>query len=712
MRINNEKEMKFKTQIELASIFELIKAGHTKTAIRQLRNIDRTVLCDSDLALYNILLSEANISLGNHEVEEDLIFAIEYFRNTNEHEYFARAKYLLGKCFAFRGDLLNAGELIIEAYASFKRVESNLGQIMALNRLAYIAFHAGDLNSTLTHLNKCIALIDSTDSRRLALAKSNLAYYKLINGNIHDTLFDYDAIYRVIGYIDDQDKCYYHLNYSIPYALLADYPKAITQLEKARPYLDDYRRQKAIYHEYYGWILNLQGSHATALAQLNKGLKIGLEIAPESFLISQIKRHMADAYFGLKKYDLAAATVDEALVVATKLNERIEIAECHRIKGQLAVLNGEIAAARNEFEEAIDLLNMIGARYNLAAARYIAATSSAYRNGEKNAMLHLAREYFAGESVNHFIEKIDVEFTRSGTPVVPAVAMPDNLRIITRTPSVEKILEQAQYMAPTQFPILLTGPTGTGKDLLARYLHHRSGFTGEFVIVNIAAIPESMLEAELFGYKRGAFTSAERDKRGLIELAQNGTFYLNEVGEASPTVQSKLLDVLERRTIRPLGGTTEIEVNFRLIAATNRDLVAMIERNEFRADLYHRIRHVEMSLPPLSERPGDIELLIGHFLTLNRVESNPDDLKIMTDVFQKRQWSGNIRELRQEVERLIMVSDRNISVMARIVTDDSPSGAQQLVFLMRKCNNNRAEIARRLGLSEGAVRYRLQKMGL
>ena len=157
----------------------------------------------------------------------------------------------------------------------------------------------------------------------------------------------------------------------------------------------------------------------------------------------------------------------------------------------------------------------------------------------------------------------------------------------------------ARNIAPSDMAVLLTGPSGVGKDLLAKYIHHYSGRTGRFILVNTPAIPDDMVESELFGHKRGAFTGADADKTGLIEEAEGGTLYLNEIGDASPKLQAKLLDVLESKKFRRLGETKARRVDFRIIAATNHNLEELIRQQRFRADLFHRLNQANLDLPAL-----------------------------------------------------------------------------------------------------------------
>ena len=188
--------------------------------------------------------------------------------------------------------------------------------------------------------------------------------------------------------------------------------------------------------------------------------------------------------------------------------------------------------------------------------------------------------------------------------------------MIGSSPEMKRILETIEQVAPTRATVLITGESGTGKELVAQALHQASGRTGKFVAVHCAALPETLLESELFGHERGAFTGAVEMRRGRFELAENGTIFLDEIGEIPLHIQVKLLRVLENRSFERVGGTETITSNARVIAATNRDLRSMVEKGEFREDLFYRLDVVSIHLPPLRERKGDIPLLIKHYLDL------------------------------------------------------------------------------------------------
>jgi sigma-54 dependent transcriptional regulator, flagellar regulatory protein len=210
-------------------------------------------------------------------------------------------------------------------------------------------------------------------------------------------------------------------------------------------------------------------------------------------------------------------------------------------------------------------------------------------------------------------------------------------------------------LAPAKAPVLVEGPSGAGKELVAQALHSLSGCQGAMVAVNCAAIPNDLLEGEFFGTERGAYTGADRAREGLFEQAQGGTLFLDEIGDLPLTMQAKLLRVLETRTVRRLGGAGTVELDFRLVAATHRDLSAMVKAGTFREDLFFRLSVFPLKVPSLSERLGDLPLLIQHLLD-NEAKSQPDLAEPVFDTSALRalgahSWTGNIRELKTLVQR-------------------------------------------------------------
>jgi two-component system response regulator HupR/HoxA len=233
-------------------------------------------------------------------------------------------------------------------------------------------------------------------------------------------------------------------------------------------------------------------------------------------------------------------------------------------------------------------------------------------------------------------------------------------QIIGSSPAMERVFEVMEKVAETDASLLITGETGTGKDLVARAVHYcGQRKANRFVAQNCAALPDTLLESELFGHKRGAFTGAYADKKGLFELAHRGTIFLDEVGETHPGMQVRLLRVLQDGEIRPLGSSDTRTVDARVIAATNRNLREDVEEGRFREDLYYRLRVVELHLPPLRERRTDIPMLAHHFLDFANRKMNrkvQGFTNAAMDRLVRADWTGNVRELENEVERIVALA--------------------------------------------------------
>ena len=237
--------------------------------------------------------------------------------------------------------------------------------------------------------------------------------------------------------------------------------------------------------------------------------------------------------------------------------------------------------------------------------------------------------------------------------------------MIGESPSIIKIKEMIDRVAPTEARVLITGSNGTGKELVARWIHEKSNHAnGPMIEVNCASIPSELIESELFGHEKGAFTSAIKQRIGKFELASGGTLFLDEIGDMSLSAQSKVLRALQENKITRVGGEKEIVVSPRVIAATNKDLKSEMEKGNFREDLYHRLSVINIQVPSLNERMDDLPILAEHFVKeicgdygMTVKQFTPDAIKEL----QKINWTGNIRELRNVVERLVILSDKKIT---------------------------------------------------
>ena len=299
--------------------------------------------------------------------------------------------------------------------------------------------------------------------------------------------------------------------------------------------------------------------------------------------------------------------------------------------------------------------------------------------------------------------------------------------IVSRDAGLLRILEIAESVASSRAPVLIDGESGTGKELLARYLHDRGTRRGKsFVAVNCAALPRDLLESELFGHERGAFTGAITRKVGKFELANGGTILLDEISELEPGLQAKLLRVLQEYEIDRVGGQAPVPIDVRVVATTNRRLREMIDRGDFREDLYYRLAVIPLSMPPLRERRGDVELLIDHYLskfTVGRAMTITREARVH---LAQRPWPGNVRELEHAIERAVLLAAGETLGLADFAEREAPTPPRlalgtlagltvrevekHLIFAtLERTRNNRTQAAKLLGISIRTLRNKLSE---
>lgn len=307
--------------------------------------------------------------------------------------------------------------------------------------------------------------------------------------------------------------------------------------------------------------------------------------------------------------------------------------------------------------------------------------------------------------------------------------------VIANSEKMQDVLALVERVAPTNSTVLLGGESGVGKDLIARAIHeHSSRASGPFLKINSTAIPENLLESELFGYEKGAFSGATSAKPGKFELADKGTLFLDEIGDVPAAIQVKLLRVIQEREFERLGGTKTLKVDVRLIAATNRDLRAALEEGTFRQDLYYRLNVVAIDIPPLRDHKEDIPALADFFLLRFARASGKEITSLGPDAIElllQFHWPGNVRELENIIERAVTFAKGPALTAADIHLDPvRPSSStaaapilpegmtldrweQEIIReALRRANGNKSQAARALGLTRNALRYRLSQMGV
>lgn len=287
-----------------------------------------------------------------------------------------------------------------------------------------------------------------------------------------------------------------------------------------------------------------------------------------------------------------------------------------------------------------------------------------YKNGKLKSVISYSRDLTDLMDLSHQVDKMEQQIEFYKRELVQT--QNDITGMIVHSDKMKKVFQFIERVSVVDTTVLILGETGVGKSRLARLMHDRSSRkTKPYYEVNCAALPETLIEAELFGYEGGSFTGGlKQGKKGLIEKANFGTLFLDEVGELSLSAQSKLLHVLQEKKVRPIGGTKEIKLDIRIVAATNQPLEEMVKKGTFRRDLYYRLNVIPLYIPPLRERSEDIIPLVHHFLNVfneryNRsVEFSPK----VFEAFLKGEWPGNIREIENMVERLVVTSERIVTI--------------------------------------------------
>jgi two-component system response regulator AtoC len=355
----------------------------------------------------------------------------------------------------------------------------------------------------------------------------------------------------------------------------------------------------------------------------------------------------------------------------------------------------------------------------ISAHGEIADAVAAMKEGAQD---YLVKPFGAEELLLRLRRAIEDQSLRN---IVEAGRQAGEQDLVGESPAMRQIMARIQKLAATPSTVLITGESGSGKEVVARLIHARSGAVGPFVAVNLGGLPEGLIESELFGYERGAFTGADARKPGTFELAGGGTLFLDEIGEMPRSVQVKLLRVLQDKRLRRLGGTQDLPVDARIISATHRDLAQAVRAGDFREDLYYRLNVVHVAVPPLRERPEDIPLLAGRLLEKlgrrlgRRIEGiSPEALRELQGYF----FPGNVRELENLLERACILSGAGTIEAADLDLGRGAAGGEpatlqeierrSIMSCLQRWEGNRTRAARELGISRRSLQYKLKGYGV
>ena len=422
----------------------------------------------------------------------------------------------------------------------------------------------------------------------------------------------------------------------------------------------------------------------------------------------------------LRKEGFEVVTAASAAAVRRRLGEtRVDLVVCDIYLGDATAIELLDDIAAHQPDAAIILVTAQGTVETAAAATAAGVFD------------YLAKPF----ELDRLVERVRAALRPADLPAAEVPAGPETM-IVGSHPSIVEVYTEVARVAPLSVPVLITGETGTGKELVARALHRFGAHPeGPFVAINCGAIPDGLLESELFGHRRGAFTGADRDYAGAIASARRGTVFLDEVGELPLLLQVKLLRFLQDGEIRPLGSTEGVRVEARVVAATNRDPGAEIAAGRFREDLYYRLAGYVVELPPLRERPSDLPLLVEHFRrrTADRLglDSFAGPSQQTLALLSRYDWPGNVRELENLIQRAAVDfgSLRDADVVARLLPRadrEAPTSPQaigddltleelerlHIAAVLSRCGGNRSQAARILGIERKSLYRKARRLGI
>lgn len=701
-----------KTKIELIeSLVEQRKFAFALEEIKRVENqreIDEFSTLRGDLCYLSAVTLHG---LGNYrDAKQKAEKAYDLFKNTSENKKVAEIQYIWGLIHLDLGDLKNAENHIRDAITTYRRIEAQKEIINCYNTIARIFFMKSEFGGAIEYLEEAQDLSEKIgDFRMASIAGSNLGRIFILTGKwekAEENLLLSLKINQTKG--NELNLCRSLLSLGFVCCLKREFQKAHEYLTKAFELaaLNGYLRELVIYHEYMGSLKFDLGDYKKAEDHYNEIIKRWETTAPDGDMITQTYRLLAEIQVAKKEYDQALISCKKSLEVSKSLGEKIEEGAVYRVLGQIHSAKKDKELALEYFNKSIFCLQQIGARYELARTYLEAGRSnpfdyykrlgflsnaeiefralgSFYHLGQVNlSIANLLVEHNQYDSAQLFLT--DAEKLFQETKEQKAICQVCDLRrtiesalfrasmiaksngrvtfdnVITQNGEMREVIEKLKQLKDYDISILLEGETGTGKDLIAKAVHYSSKRRDKrFIPVSCAALPETLLENELFGHKKGAYTGADKDEAGLFEEAEGGTLYLDEIAEVPMSTQVKLLRAIEEKEIVRLGETTPRKINVRIISSTSKDLKKSINEGIFRQDLYYRLNTFHIKIPPLKQRKDDIPLLVRHFLREYGIKGgNLKDFttKEVVKRFSEYSWPGNVRELENELKRMVVLA--------------------------------------------------------
>ena len=687
---------------------------------------------------------------------------IKKYKNDLDRYYFLT--YLLGKGYFHLGNYFRAGKYLLSCSSYYDSKNNNKMLVEVFYMLGYISYQRRFHEIASVYFNKALDL-----QRKSEPNNRKIAVIYLINGiNFYKAGKYKEATVSLITSIKFYNNCKDIkgiINVLIALARIAifnnDYYRSKRKLEKAIKFAEEihYVRGKALSLEFLGEISYLTGKYEEALDYLKRAEALAIKMAPEGDVAVEVFRRIGETYLAMERLEEAEEYLSKAHRVAEKLEDRSEFGAVLRLYGVLSAKKKDIDLARAFFNESIVTLKLIKDRYELgrtyieAAKTYMDLLSTPDFSGTiKREILTDTKDY-AKEALHIFselgiekkvkevrglVEEVEgVGLVESGERRVVRVEFREEWLhegfMVARSPEMLEVISLVRRLAPSDVSVLITGETGTGKELVARLIHRLSGRGGKFVAVNCASIPESMFESELFGHRRGAFTGADREHVGLVEEANGGTLFLDEISELTNRQQASLLRVLQERRVKRVGETIERPVDIRLITASNESVESLFRSGKLRSDFYYRISGNVIELPPLRARVEDVRAIFAYYL----LKGNCNGVVVEEGVYEYLEgyhWPGNVRELVNLVNVLLVLAEgrgvvrvsdlplgirgRDYEVMGKRRAGGLDLGMSSvelkelIVASLREYGGNKSAVARKLGISRTTLYRKMQELGI
>lgn len=788
--------------VKLSLIESQLQEGNFKQALAEIRELENRKVIDdfsAEAGEFSYLGAFALDKLGKpKQALTKAKKAFEILRNTEKNRRLAQVQQIMGRIYVKLGDLKNAEIQFTDTASTYRRIKDQKGIAETYNDLARICFIRSEFGRAVEYITDALDLCRRiNDQKTMARLRGNLGTILMLKNLWEEAEKNLLLSLQANEALHDQfNICKSLLSLGSLSCLLRKFHCADEYLKRALYLISEnnFLRELAIYHEYQGSLEFARGDLDQAGQHFQEAVHIGEQIAPESTIISQAYRLWAELQTERGEFENAQASCEKSLRASKDIGERLEEALVYRILGQIYSQNGHPNRVKENFAQATRMLEEIGAEFELAKTYLDMGNCDGFPFWEKMKFLGRAEDlasqldspyYLASvhaafaqlflqndklAEAQDFLDKAKWIFERSGEKAdlesLSALEkkikahQPANQPIsvnsshdfgfadfIARDRGTLNILDNIEQIKNLDITILLEGETGTGKDLLAKVIHYTSNRKDKrFVVASCAALPETLFESELFGHKKGAFTGAVADKKGLLDEAVGGTLYLDEIAEVPLSIQVKLIRAIEEKEIVPIGEVKPRKVDFRVIAATNKNLDELVREGEFRSDLFYRLNGMRFTLPPLRERKEDIPLLVEHFLKkyslrgMNQLSQQNGhhppfmvptlDPKIM-ELLLNYYWPGNVRELENEVKRLLISSrgeDRisfallsgslekfsngKSSQPTSLLTRLAEYEKEQIEKALAKSNGVKAKAARLLNIDEALLRYKLKKYNI